>query len=75
MADLPKVGEPVTVLPPYDDDPYILNFQHYARVARRVDDGYVVTLESTLPPGEEFGPFPAERLAHGWKDNSGRWRA
>lgn len=75
MADLPKVGEPVTVLPPYDNDVFILAFQHYATVSRRVDDGWMVTLADVYPPGEEFGPFPAERLAHGWRDNSGRWRA
>lgn len=75
MADLPRIGEHVTVLGPYDNDPYILAFQHHGTVARRVDAGYVITLESTLPPNQEFGPFPAERLAHGWKDGNGRWRA
>lgn len=74
MADLPKPGEPVTVLPPYDDDSYILNFQRYGRIARRNDAGFLVTLECTVPPDEEFGPFPAERLAKGWRDHNGRWR-
>jgi hypothetical protein len=59
----------------HEQDVYILAFQHYATVSRRVDDGYMVTLADVYPPGEEFGPYPAERLAHGWRDNAGRWRA
>jgi hypothetical protein len=74
VADLPKVGEHVTVLPPYENDVYILAFQHYATVSRQVDDGYMITLADVHPPGEEFGPFPADRLAHGWRDDAGRWR-
>jgi hypothetical protein len=73
MADPLKVGEPVTVLPPYEQDVYILAFQHYATVSRQVDGGYMVKLDAVYPPDEEFGPYPAERLARGWKDDAGRW--
>lgn len=75
MADLPKPGDQVTVMPPWDDDPYILTFQHYGTVVQRVDAGYMVEIEATLPPNQRFGPFPPARLAPGWKDANGRWRA
>lgn len=69
-----KVGQMVTVLPPYDDDPIILSFQHFGRVAEVVEDGYRVTLGSTWPPEETFGPFPDRRLVHGWRDPAdGDW--
>lgn len=66
------VGEQVTILPPYNYDPVIIEHQHHGLVAARTDDGYMVTLESTFPPFERFGPFPEERLTRGWKKN-GRW--
>ncbi|GIF26853.1 hypothetical protein Ate02nite_95830 [Paractinoplanes tereljensis] len=72
-----KVGDLVTVLPPYDRDPYILNFQHYGRIAaveqRENMPSYMVELDSTLPPRRQVGPFPSSRLAKGWRDQSGRW--
>jgi hypothetical protein len=72
-----KVGDLVTVLPPYDRDPYILNFQHYGRIAaveqRENMPSYMVELDSTLPPRRQVGPFPSTRLAKGWRDQSGRW--
>jgi hypothetical protein len=72
-----KVGDLVTVLPPYDRDPYILNFQHYGRIAAVEHNdnasAYMVELDSTLPPRRQVGPFPAGRLAKGWRDQSGRW--
>lgn len=74
MADLPKVGEQVTLLPPYDDDPYILAFQRYATVAQRTDAGYMIELDGTHPAQGRYGPFPANRLARGWRDNQGCWR-
>ena len=77
-----KVGDLVTVLPPYDDaDPYILNFQHYGRIAAvehrdiMPSAGYMVELDSTLPPRRQVGPFPPGRLAKGWRDQKGRWLA
>ena len=77
-----KVGDLVTVLPPYDDaDPYILNFQHYGRIAavehrdNMPSAGYMVELDSTLPPRRQVGPFPPGRLAKGWRDQKGRWLA
>ncbi|WP_433294657.1 hypothetical protein ACQP2F_33690 [Actinoplanes sp. CA-030573] len=78
-ADSYRIGDLVTVLPPYDRDPYILNFQHYGRVAavehreNMGSDLYMVELESTLPPRRKVGPFPGNRLAKGWRDQSGRW--
>ena len=75
-----KVGDLVTVLPPYDADPYILNFQHYGRIAAvehrenmPSDYYYMVELDATLPPRRQVGPFPAGRLAKGWRDQKGRW--
>ncbi|GAA2658761.1 hypothetical protein Adu01nite_93620 [Paractinoplanes durhamensis] len=69
----------MTVLPPYDRDPYILNFQHYGRIAaveqRENLSSYMVELDSTLPPRRQVGPFPGARLAKGWRDQSGRWLA
>jgi hypothetical protein len=77
-----RVGDLVTVLPPYDDaDPYILNFQHYGRIAavehrdNMPSASYMVELDSTLPPRRQVGPFPAGRLAKGWRDQKGRWLA
>jgi len=71
------VGDLVTVLPPYDRDPYILNFQHYGRIAavQQHDNmpSYMVELDATLPPRRQVGPFPGDRLAKGWRDQSGRW--
>jgi hypothetical protein len=58
-----------------DSDPYILQFQRYAVVSRLTAEGYYVTLDATVPPGGEFGPFPPAKLQRGWRDNSGRWRA
>lgn len=68
------VGDPVTILPPYDHDPVIIEHQHYGLVASRVDAGYMVEIEATFPPNERFGPFSERRLAMGWKDGNGRWR-
>ena len=72
-----RVGDLVTVLPPYDTDPYILNFQHYGRIAEVAENQastyYMVELDATLPPRRQVGPFPGSRLAKGWRDQSGRW--
>jgi hypothetical protein len=77
-----RVGDLVTVLPPYDSDPYILNFQHYGRIAEVAESQaaenqastyYMVELDATLPPRRQVGPFPSSRLAKGWRDQSGRW--
>lgn len=72
MAGL-RVGDEVTILPPWDNDPYIVTFQHYGRVAQLTAAGIVVELENTLPPRRQVGPFPTKRLAPGWKDANGRW--
>lgn len=69
-----REGEPVTILPPYTDDPVIIELQHKGRIAQRVDAGYLVEIADTWPPNQRFGPFPERRLAHGWKDGNGRWR-
>jgi hypothetical protein len=69
-----SVGEQVTILPPYTDDPVIIEHQHHGLVAARTDDGYFVEIEGTMPPNQRFGPFPERRLARGWKDGSGRRR-
>ena len=73
-----KVGDLVTVLPPYEGDPYILNFQHYGRIAAveqrdNMPSAYMVELDATLPPRRQVGPFECSRLAKGWRDQSGRW--
>jgi hypothetical protein len=70
-----KPGDPVTVLPPCDNDPLILSMQHYAKVAAASEAGYMIELESTRPLGMTYGPFTADRLAKGWRDRSGRWLA
>jgi hypothetical protein len=57
-----------------DRDPYILQFQRYARVSRVTVEGVFVTLDATVPPDQEFGPLQSGQLVRGWKDNSGRWR-
>lgn len=67
-------GDRVTIIP-VDSDPYILNFQKWATVARAVDGGYMVHLGATWPPGEEYGPIPRERLAVGWREDDGRMRS
>ncbi len=70
-----EVGDQVTVLPPYDDDPYILRFQRYGLVAAVLDGpAYLVTLRGTMPASMQFGPFPAQRLAPGWRDANDQWR-
>lgn len=58
-------GDRVTVTP-VATDPYILEFQRYARVAGRNDAGYMVQLDDTWPPRQTFGPIPADRLRRGW---------
>jgi hypothetical protein len=68
-----KAGDEVTVLAT-SRDPYILEFQRYAVVSRVVEDRYYVVLDATIPPGQEFGPFPAAQLQDGWRDRSARWR-
>lgn len=68
-----KPGDEVTVLAT-SRDPYILEFQRYAVVSRAVDDKYYVVLDATIPPSQEFGPFPASQLQDGWRDKSDRWR-
>lgn len=67
-----RPGDPVTILPPYEQP--ILEQQHYATVVDELPSGYIVSLECTFPPNKHFGPFPADRLATGWKDGNGRWR-
>lgn len=66
-------GDPVTV-EPVDTDPIILSMQRYATVSRCVDGGFMVVLDGTWPPGEEFGPIPADHLLPGWRDEHGAWR-
>lgn len=73
-----KPGDPVTVLPPYEDDPYIIKLQRYGKVAA-IQTGptgvqYTITLGAAHPPDQEFGPFSEGRLARGWLDQSGNWR-
>jgi len=68
------VGDLVTILPPYDGLPYLLEFQHYGRVAEQVGDEFLVEIESTMPPRQRFGPFAASKLAKGWRNESGQWR-
>lgn len=68
-----RVGDEVTVIPA-DRDPYILQFQRYAKVALVLPSAAMVRLESTVPPGQEFGPIPFTRLLPGWRDEHGEWR-
>jgi len=79
-------GDQVTVTPA-EDVPLQLHLQRYAKIARAVDGGYMVTVDDIVkpPPGcgcdcercrpglQEFGPIPPARLRVGWKDNQGRW--
>ena len=74
MGSTFKVGDPVTVLLPRDDLPYILSFQHFVHVAAIRPDGYMVRLGATFPPSQMFGPIAPHRLAAGWRDEKGRWR-
>lgn len=67
------IGDAVTVVPA-DKDPLILSFQRYATVSQITDRGCMVRLDATMPPDQEFGPIPAERLLPGWKDEHGDWR-
>lgn len=74
-------GDAVTVMPPYDDDPLILSFQHYGRIVKVCGDpekegiAYYVVLGSTWPTDQAFGPFPAARLRSGWRNEDDHWRA
>jgi hypothetical protein len=68
-------GDEVTILPPYDRDPYIVEFQPHGRVAQAGPHWVTVELPSSWPPGQQVGPFPLERIAPGWRDERGRWRA
>lgn len=76
-----KVGDAVTVMPPYDDDPLIVSFQRYGQVVKVCGSpgnegaAYYLVLGSTWPKDKMFGPFPANRLCSGWKDEHGHWRA
>ncbi|MEU7902185.1 hypothetical protein [Actinoplanes sp. NPDC049118] len=67
-----KPGDPVTVLPPYDRDPYILTFQRHAKIAAHIDGPtgalYMINLDAAHPPNQEFGPFSEGRLAPGWRN-------
>jgi hypothetical protein len=71
------VGDPVTVLPPYDSDPILVAMQRHATIAEiRPEPGpdgsvYMLQLVGTFPPDRKFGPFPETRLAPGW-DNTMR---
>lgn len=69
-----KVGDPVTVLPPWDDLPYILSFRQYVYVAAIRPDGYMVQFGAAFSPDQVFGPITAHRLAAGWRNEDGRWR-
>lgn len=69
-----KIGDPVTVLPPWDDLPYILSLQHYVHVAAIRPDGCMVWLDAAFPPHQVFGPLALHRLATGWRDEDGCWR-
>lgn len=59
-------GELVTILPPYREDPIIVELQPHGRIAEVREDGYMVTLGTTWPPDRQFGPFPPGRLVPGW---------
>jgi hypothetical protein len=67
------IGAEVTVVPD-DTDDYILQFQRFAIVSRRDDQGVYVRLSSTCPADREFGPLPESRLQIGWRDEQNRWR-
>ena len=68
MAVKLAVGDPVTVRPPYTNDPILVEMQHHARIAKVLDGGeYMIALGSAWPPNKEFGPFPAWRLDPGWR--------
>lgn len=64
-----KPGQLVTILPPYGDDPIVVELQPHGRIGDVVDDGYMVVLGSVWPPDRQFGPFPAGRLAPGWRNS------
>jgi hypothetical protein len=65
-----KRGDLVTILPPYAEDPIIVELQPHARVVEAVKGGYMVTLGSAWPPHTRFGPFPEARLRLGWSRGS-----
>lgn len=68
-----RQGDQVTVVPDDRCDPYIFQFQRYATVTRAGSGSYWIRLDSTCPPGQEFGPIPERRLLPGWKIH-GQWR-
>lgn len=68
-----KVGDQVTILPPYDRDPILVSMQPFAKITRVDGPAYMVVLGSTMPADLEFGPFTAARLAAGWRDSEGKW--
>ncbi len=63
-----KIGDQVTVCPPYTWDPILVEMQPHARIAEVLDGGaeYMIALGSVHPPDQRFGPFPAARLKPGW---------
>lgn len=68
------MGDPVTVLPPYDRDPLIVSMQPHARIAEVLPDAdgpgetaYMIALGSAWPPDRRFGPFSSDRLKAGWQ--------
>lgn len=70
-----KVGDEVTILPPFaESDDYRVQMQRHAWVAEVLPgERYMVRLGAVTPPGARFGPFGAQRLAVGWRDANGRW--
>ena len=70
MAKRYAVGDLVTVLPPFDNDPYIVRLQPHARIADVLPpkDGeaqYMIALLAVTPDSKHHGPFPARRLVPG----------
>jgi hypothetical protein len=72
------VGDPVTVVPPFDLDPIVVAMQSHAKVAGVLpmpvgpDQAvYMIELDGTYPAGQQFGPFSANRLVRGWEARSG----
>ena len=71
MTKLFAVGDLVNVLPPFDDDPYIVRLQPHARVAAVLrpaadeEPSYMIALLAVSANCGPYGPFPAHRLTPG----------
>jgi hypothetical protein len=67
-----RIGEAVTIAPPYTNLPVILEMQRHAWVSSREivgDDGTYVQVElDSAAPEYRFHMVPVEQVRHGWID-------